>query len=83
MTPPDSPQYFEDLAVGRRYRGSEMEVTAEESLAFARRYDPQPFHVDPEAAAASVFGGIVTSGWLTAALTMALVLASISRRSLK
>ena len=68
-----SPQYFEDLAVGRRYQGGEEEVTAEESLAFARRYDPQPFHVDPEAAAASVFGGIVASGWLTAALTMRLM----------
>jgi acyl dehydratase len=45
-------------------------VTQEEAIAFARQFDPQPFHTDPVAAQASPFGGLVLSGWYTAALTM-------------
>jgi acyl dehydratase len=51
-------------------------VTAEEIVAFASRYDPQPFHLDTAAGAQSVFGGLVASGWLTAALTMRLMVKS-------
>lgn len=66
-------RYFEDLAVGQEYRTGTVAVTADEAREFALRYDPQPFHVDPAAAAGSVFGGIIASGWLTAALTMRLM----------
>lgn len=65
--------YFEDLAVGRVYATASVDVTAEEVIAFAHRYDPQPFHTDAAAAEKSVFRGLVASGWMTAALTMRLM----------
>jgi acyl dehydratase len=68
--------HYEDLAVGRSFRTASIAVTAEEVAAFAARYDPQPFHLDPAAAKQSVFGGVVASGWMTAALTMRLMVQS-------
>lgn len=65
--------YFEDLSVGATASLGTCEVTAEEITEFGRRYDPQPFHTDPEAAADSPFGGLVASGWHTASLTMRLL----------
>lgn len=53
---------FEDLAVGERRRSAERQVSQEEMLDFARRYDPQWFHTDPQAATQSVFGEVVASG---------------------
>lgn len=77
MTAPDRPQmFYEDLTVGGVYRSATIDVTEQEAIAFASRYDPQPFHTDASAAKQSVFGGLVTSGWLTAALTMRLMVAS-------
>src|SRR4051812_9122651 len=70
------PMYYEDLAIGRVYRSAAIEVTAEEITTFAARYDPQPFHLDAAAAKESVFGGLVASGWLTASLTMRLMVKS-------
>ena len=67
--------YFEDMVVGRLYRTAAVAVTEAEVVGFAERYDPQPFHVDRGAAVRSVFGGLVASGWLTAALTMRLMVA--------
>lgn len=66
--------FFEDLAPGRVFRTTSVDVTAEEITTFAARYDPQPFHLDPVAARSTVFGGLVASGWLTAALTMRLMM---------
>jgi acyl dehydratase len=66
-------RYFEDVTVGDRHPGGSVEVTEAEVLAFARAFDPQPMHVDAEAAARSRFGGIIASGWHTAALAMRLV----------
>jgi acyl dehydratase len=63
-------RYFEDLRVGETFRSGTYEVTAEEIIAFGRRYDPQPFHVDPAAAQTSVFGRLVASGSHVAAMTM-------------
>ena len=65
-------KYYEDLEVGREYGSAEVEVTEGEIVEFARRFDPQPFHTDSSAAAGSVFGRLVASGWHTAALTMRL-----------
>lgn len=65
--------FYEDLAVGRVFRTASVDVTAEEITSFAARYDPQPFHLDPEAARQTVFGGLVASGWMTAGLTMRLM----------
>jgi acyl dehydratase len=63
-------RYLEDFAVGQVYDLGRVTVTAEEIIEFGRRYDPQPFHVDPEAAGESPFGGLIASGWLTCALFM-------------
>ena len=73
-TSPDAraPVHFDDVAVGDRFESPEVEVSAEAIIAFARDYDPQPFHTDPEAALGSVFRGHVASGWHTAAMTMRL-----------
>jgi acyl dehydratase len=62
--------YFEDLESGQVLEFGGHTVTEDEILDFARRYDPQPFHVDLDAAAAGPFGGLVASGWHTAALFM-------------
>ena len=63
--------YLEDLTPGRRFTAGPVTVTEEEIIAFASRYDPQPFHTDPAAAAAHpLFQGLAASGWHTAALTM-------------
>jgi len=66
-------EYFEELTVGDSDRFGAYEVTAEDVTDFASQYDPQPVHTDPEAAAASMFGGLVASGWHTAAMTMRLL----------
>lgn len=68
--------HYDDLTVGRVYRSGSLVVTAEEIVAFASRYDPQPFHLDAIEAERSVFGGLVASGWLTASLTMRLMVTS-------
>jgi acyl dehydratase len=65
--------YYEDLAVGDTEAFGSYEVTAEEITEFAGRYDPQPFHVDSEAAEASLFGGLIASGWHTGAICMRLL----------
>ena len=61
-------RYFEDVEVGETIDCGSHTVTEEEILEFAGRYDPQAFHVDREAARESIFGGLVASGWHTAAL---------------
>ena len=65
--------YFEDLVVGTETDFGSYEVTREEVLDFARKYDPQPFHLSDEAAARTHFGRIAASSWHTAAMTMAVI----------
>jgi acyl dehydratase len=65
--------YFEDYAPDFVTTGGEYRVTSEEILEFGRRFDPQPFHTDPEAAARSHFGGLVAPGCLTFSIRTALV----------
>ena len=67
------PRYFEDFQVGDVFELGMTSVTEEEIIAFARQFDPQPFHVDPAKARESVFGGIIASGWHTASLLMRLL----------
>ena len=62
--------HFEDIQPGQVYELGTRTVTEDELIAFARDFDPQPFHVDPEAAKESVFGGLVASGWHTGAIWM-------------
>ena len=61
--------YFDDLTVGQRWRRGPVQLSAEGMIAFAREWDPQPFHVDHEVAARSRFGGLVASGAHTFALS--------------
>jgi acyl dehydratase len=68
------PLYLEDLAIGQRFESPAREIELDEILAFAGRYDPQPFHTDETAAQQSFFGGLAASGWHTAAFSMRLVL---------
>jgi acyl dehydratase len=67
------PLYLEDLAPGQTFRSGSVTVDAARIKAFAAEFDPQPFHLDEQAAAGSLFGGLVASGWHTAALTMRLL----------
>ena len=67
--------YFEDLEVGTRQSFGRYEVTREEVLAFAEKYDPQPFHLSDEAAAQTHFGRLAASGWHTCAMTMSMLVA--------
>ncbi|MFJ9033445.1 MaoC/PaaZ C-terminal domain-containing protein [Streptomyces sp. NPDC102274] len=63
-------RYFEDFRTGDIHELGSVVVTEEEVLEFARRYDPQPFHIDPELAERSAFGGLIASGFHTASLFM-------------
>jgi acyl dehydratase len=65
--------YFEDLEVGSETYFGSYDVTREEVLDFARKYDPQPFHLSDEEAAKTHFGRIAASGWHTCAMTMAVI----------
>jgi acyl dehydratase len=73
--------YFEDFEPGQVLELGSRVVTEDEIVAFAREYDPQPFHVDPDAAAASVFGGLIASGWHTNAMWMRLYVDSLLGRA--
>ena len=65
--------YFEDLEVGAVTDFGSYQVTREEVIEFARKYDPQPFHLSDEAAAETHFGRLAASGWHTCAMTMAVI----------
>ena len=65
--------YYEDLSVGETHEAGPRTVTEDEILEFAKKHDPQSFHVDREAAEASMFGGLTASGWYTAAIVMRLL----------
>lgn len=62
--------FWEDVEVGTRASFGSYAVTREEVIAFARSYDPQPFHLSDEAAAQTYFGRVAASGWHTCAMTM-------------
>lgn len=76
LTAQPTQRYFEDFADGMTFRSTEIAVSIEEIVRFAREFDPQPFHLDPQAAQASFFGTLVASGWHSAALTMRLLVQS-------
>ncbi|SOY90484.1 putative dehydratase, MaoC-like domain [Cupriavidus taiwanensis] len=73
--------YFEDFEVGSRRELGSYLVTEEEILNFARQYDPQPFHIDKEAAANSIYGGLISSGWMTCSIMMRLLVLSTTGKS--
>ncbi|MDM0110177.1 MaoC family dehydratase [Variovorax sp. J22R24] len=67
------PLFFDDLHIGDQFRSGTHELKAEDIKRFASKFDPQPFHLDDEAARATIFGGLAASGWHTAAITMRLL----------
>jgi acyl dehydratase len=70
-------QYFEDIEVGTKARFGRYEVTREEVIDFAAKFDPQPFHLSDEAAAQTHFGRLSASGWHTCAMTMSMVVENL------
>lgn len=70
------PLTLDDLVVGQKFHSPPYTVSADEIKSFARQYDPQPFHVDEEAAKDTFFEGLAASGWHTAAITMRLLVSS-------
>ncbi|WEK02538.1 MAG: MaoC family dehydratase [Candidatus Sphingomonas phytovorans] len=70
-------QYFEDIVVGTKGSFGRYEVTREEVIEFASKYDPQPFHLSDEAAATTHFGRLSASGWQTCAMTMSMVVENL------
>jgi acyl dehydratase len=71
------PVFLDDLVVGAEYRSAEHRLDAEEIIDFARQFDPQPFHLDGEAAKHTFFQGLAASGWHTSAITMKLLVGSL------
>src|SRR5665213_1525365 len=74
-----SPLYWEDIEIGTRRELGTYTFTEEEIIRFAKKYDPQVIHTDPEAAKDSIFGGLIASGWHTAAIWMKLSMAERQR----
>ncbi len=70
-------RYFEDIEIGHKSSFGRYEVFRTDVLDFARKFDPQPFHLDEEAAAKTHFGRISASGWHTTAMTMAMTVANM------
>jgi acyl dehydratase len=73
FTTPVEDRYFEDYVTGSVHEFGSITIDEREVIEFARRYDPQPFHTDPDAARRTAFGGVIASGWHTAGLMMRLV----------
>lgn len=71
-----SVRYLEDFSAGQRFSSGPLRVDAEQIRRFAAEFDPQPFHLDAQAALGTFFNGLAASGWHTAALTMRLLVDS-------
>src|SRR3989475_6868484 len=69
-------RFLEDFAVGQTFRSGRVRIDTERIKTFGAEFDPQPFHLDEEAARATIFGGLAASGWHTAAITMRLLVES-------
>jgi acyl dehydratase len=69
-------RYLEDYAVGQKFRSGRLRIDKERIKAFGAEFDPQPFHLDEDAARNTIFGGLAASGWHTAAVTMRLLVES-------
>lgn len=72
--------FYDDIEIGQTERYGAYEVTREEVIDFARKYDPQPFHLDDEAAKQSVFGALCASGWHTCAMMMRMLVDNLTEQ---
>ena len=72
--------YFDDIQIGMRVISKTHQLDTEQIKNFAKQFDPQPFHLDEDAAKKTLFGGLIASGWHTAALTMRLLVDSVGYR---
>jgi acyl dehydratase len=70
---PVTQRYFEDYVAGTTFEYGEISLSADEIIEFAKRFDPQPIHINPEAAARGPFAGLIASGWHTAGVMMRLL----------
>lgn len=77
LSPTPERLYLDDLEVGQRFESSRHSLDAEQIKAFAREFDPQPFHLSEEGAKGTVFGSLAASGWHTAALTMRMLVEAV------
>ena len=73
--------FLDDLEAGQVYQLGSRTLSEKEIVAFAEHYDPQPFHIDPEAAAETIYGGVIASGWQTACVFMRLFVDGLLSRS--
>ncbi|MEM7043071.1 MAG: MaoC family dehydratase [Pseudomonadota bacterium] len=73
--------FLEDLEAGQIFELGSRSLSEEEIIAFAQDYDPQPFHIDPEAASATIYGGLIASGWQTACVFTRLFVDGLLSRS--
>src|SRR4029079_97856 len=76
-----SKRYLEDFTVGQTFGSGRLRIDKEQIKAFAAEFDPQPFHLDEDAARETIFRGLAASGWHTAALTLRLLAESESEPS--
>lgn len=72
--------YLEDVHVGQRFSSESYKLTSSQIIRFANQFDPQPFHMDEQAAKETFFNGLAASGWHTAAITMRLLVDSVAHR---
>lgn len=72
------PRYFEDWTIGEMHTFGERTITEESIISFARRFDPQPIHIDPSAGERSHFGGLIASGWHTASECMRMLVENLA-----
>jgi acyl dehydratase len=75
---PDDVLYLDDVKVGQRFISNTYALDTDQIKAFARQFDPQPFHLDEQAAQGTLFGGLAASGWHTAAISMRLIVESVN-----
>ncbi|MGD8325530.1 MAG: MaoC family dehydratase [Sphingomonadales bacterium] len=73
-------RYYEDLSVGDEAEFGQYEMTREEIIEFATKYDPQPFHLSEEGGKTSIFGGLCASGWHTCAATMRMMVEEMTKQ---
>ncbi|MEQ9462533.1 MAG: MaoC/PaaZ C-terminal domain-containing protein [Haliea sp.] len=75
-------RYWQDIQPGEQFETGQLSISKQDILEFAAEFDPQPYHLDSDAAADSIFGGLCASGWQVAALMMRLLTDSLHRQAL-